>query len=206
MAKFTLADTLVKIFAAIGTVMVLLVTLISIFAPSFITNTSQQLIGGLSQYQQTGVDSTGKRIIVGLRPDVVAAQANVFGVTILVFAAVAGLALAGAFYWSTGIDARSVAAGSGHKKLHRWIALGITGVFCIFVGLFLPPAIFSATDKTTLARDFSWAAMPANSYLGGFLLGIVILLASMFFAWIFFRLLVKMPWQSRRNKVLKAFA
>lgn len=189
MAKFNVANTLGKVLTAIGSVTFLLFTGASLFAPSLITNTAQQLIGGLGQYQT----SDGS-----LRPDVVSAQVNIFILMIVGFAIVAGAALVAAHYLTTWREACSVAAGGNRNKLLRWIPPVVIGLLCILVGFSLPATIFDATDKATLARDFGWATMPA-------LCGILIFGASFIVAGIFYFLLIRSS-RNRRSKVRKAFA
>lgn len=189
MAKVNVANTLGKVFAAIGSVVFVLFTGASLFFPSLLTNAAQQLIGGLGQYQTA--DGS-------LRPDVVSAQVNIFILMIVGFAIVAGAALVAAHYWTTWREACSVAAGGNRNKLLRWIPPIVIGLICILVGFSLPSTIFDATDKMTLARDFRWAAIPA-------LCGIIIFVVSFIFGGGFYFWL-KRSSQKQRNKVRKAFA
>ena len=196
MARSSVVGTIFSVLASICIIIVSILTITSIFYPEWFTNTTKEAIN-FSQYRT----ETGE-----VRPGIVSAQINIFIYAILIFAILAGLTLVGAYYVSTSIDSSSVAVGGKNKKRLRWGAMAFVGVLCIFLGATLPRAIFNPTDTYTLSRDFGLAAMALRSNLGGIAVGFIIFLLSLLFAFVFFAVLIKLPWRHRRNKMQSAFA
>lgn len=165
--KLKLAGSL-GIIAAIATILGFMLSLLTTFFPQVVREAASEITGPLL------VSSSGR-----IRAEFVSSQVEVFIYAAVLVVALGGVAMAGFYYWSGAASARSIVSGKdGWSGWARLSLLLVPALFVVLCGMFLPRQIFQPTDEVELGRQFGLLAWAVRSYLGGFVLGIGLLLFS----------------------------
>lgn len=168
MAKGPSIHAVIGSVGAVASTLALGVTVWATFFPNSLNNTTSQLIG------QESRNAAGL-----LRPVYVSSQVTVFYVAVLFLIVLIGVALAASYYFGARRSAQSIAAGEGSKGWLQWLLPLPFILVCLLLGIFLPRAIFQPTDLDELGRQLFLAAWAVRSWLGGIVLGILLLVCAL---------------------------
>lgn len=182
MARLKRLAVTVGVVAAIATILSFLLTVCTVFFPETINGVTSDLAGPVER------TATGT-----VRPDYVSNQVQVFLYTSLVVVLLAGVGIGGAYYWSSGQSAESVARGRGKSRWLKVALVSLPMALTVLLAIYLPRTVFQPTNVEELGQQFFLGAWALRSVFGGLVLGVAYLLISGIVTYVGFVLSVQLP-------------
>jgi hypothetical protein len=175
--------------AAVATVLMLILTILSTFFPDKIAEMTTSF---------TGPAAAARTPAGTLRAGYVSSQVAVFLYVSGIVVLLSGALMSAAHHWSSGASARSIALGRGSVRWLKFVLIACPALLTVVLGIYLPRAIFQPTNEEELGRQFFFGAWALRSLLGGFVLGLTYLLIAGLLAYLGYVLFI----QIRRSFLL----
>lgn len=189
MARLKRLAVTVGLVAAIATILSFLLTVCTVYFPETINGVTSDLAGPMDR-TPAGT----------LRPDYVSNQVQVFLYTSIVVVLLAGVGIGGAYYWTSGRSAESVARGRGKSRWLKVALVSLPVVLTVLLAIYLPRTVFQPTNVEELGQQFFLGAWALRSVVGGLALGVTYLIVSGIVAYVGFVLSVQLPRSVKLNR------
>jgi len=171
--------------ASVSTTLTFLLTVYAAFFNSQLGATASRVTGPIPEV---------------IRAEYVASQVHVFYVTAAIIVFLISLGVAGIYFKTSAISARSIAVGHGDRGTLKFLSV-CPALFCILLGIYLPRAIFQVTNPDELSRQMALLGWATRSPVGGTVLGLIMAAAAMILAWGVFAVAVLWP----RHQIAKKY-